>query len=1323
MPFRIAGWTSWLAAGLVAVGLLAHAPAARAAAPTFLGAGSAVNSANNNVTPAWPSGHDSGDIALLFIESSCGESTPTLGTAAGFALVDTQDTTCTSTTTGTRLTVYWARATSTAMTSPTVTNSSNNHLIAQILVYRGALDTGDPWDVRGGGVKATESTSVTVTGVTTTVADTLVVIAVSQGVDKNSTAFSGWTNANLTSINERADTASNSGNGGGFGIIDGTKATAGATGDTTATITDSSSNAFITIALAPTTGPTPPPVGGYGATQCAGSRFGSNLNCTANDVRITSIQSSGGVASCVAGDIVNMNFVVTVNSGQPDRHDIGIFFSNDGKDPQMLPASGGASSCKVVVLPITGSEAAPFLNLDYGPHSGSYDLCGDVNGGMNPTNIGGVGVGSGNLSVNDTNVKCQSKTGSTGKLWVPFVLSWDQQSSPTGKLCQSNLDPVPGTTSKCNAPTVEQATVANVIVLPKIEKSDGVTTIDKGETTNYSIVITNNTGDTVTGAVFQDLAVTNLTANSVTCSATSGGATCPSTNPVDAQHLSVANMQDDNVGVLIPSMPAGSSVTLTVNATVSASVAYGTLITNTAKVEVSFVYNNVTYTRENSASDTNTVGPTALNHYELSLPASSVACSPSTVTVTACAGAPGPSPCTNIYSKANVNGFDATLANSAGTLADLTPTFATGVATTTLSYTTATNGAQVIVTYSTAPTTSPALDLDTTTLCCQGGSCFQSRTCTTTFSKDALFVADTVGGAAANIPNQTAGVQSGQFYVRAVKTLGDGSCDDALRGSAAINFGYQCKNPANCFAANMMKVETVATTTIPRNNDNSVAATTSVSMTFDAQGYAPFKLTYEDVGLMTLYMESVAAGLSGLSNAFVVRPYDFRITTANIACSNANDCASGNPSGLTNPVAPARSGPPFIKAGSPFTVVVTAVAANISPTPSYGQEVPAESVKLTSELISPQVSNSDSFNGYNPPVANNTSFTFSNGVGTGASFSWPEVGILRLRPSVGDGNYLSAGDVLGTVTGYIGRFIPHHFNVTRTHGCPLGADPELFTYSGQSFPVTATAVTASNVTTVNYHGTDYAKLATLSSGGDTANFVGNTFLAANFSGGVRTQNATYTFPNNWPTTPTKETNPVTLALRVAENSATYPDGDDVRSTGYTEQRTQIRSGRVRVFNAYGSELLDLPVPMRVEYFNNGWTANTEDTCTITALKAPDACRRNLDACQPTPADRETCVLDTGNPGSSAQGCIAAGPEVGKRFLSTPTGGSFNLWLRAPGAGNSGSVDLSANLSAAGYSWLLYDWDNNGTPVEDPVGTATFGTWRGNPRHIHLRELY
>jgi hypothetical protein len=89
------------------------------------------------------------------------------------------------------------------------------------------------------------------------VADCLVVVMVSMSFDvsSNGTELSGWTNADLTSLTERADQTNNSGLGGGFGLADGGKAAAGAYGTTSVTHVTATKKALLTVALAP------PPVG------------------------------------------------------------------------------------------------------------------------------------------------------------------------------------------------------------------------------------------------------------------------------------------------------------------------------------------------------------------------------------------------------------------------------------------------------------------------------------------------------------------------------------------------------------------------------------------------------------------------------------------------------------------------------------------------------------------------------------------------------------------------------------------------------------------------------------------------------------------------------------------------------------------------------------------------------------------------------------------------------------------------------------------------------------------------------------------------------
>ena len=158
------------------------------------------------------------------------------------------------------------------------------------------------------------------------------------------------------------------------------------------------------------------PSAAFPPNQCAADRFGADLGCTANDVQITDMAVTSGPASCTGGSSVTLDLALTVHFGSPNRWDIGIFVSNDGANPSLLVANGGAASCSVAALPNT----SPFLNLD---SNGGRDTCGDGNG-----TIGG-GTGSGVLTMTNVTVPCQALS-NTGLLYIPFVVSWDNQASP-----------------------------------------------------------------------------------------------------------------------------------------------------------------------------------------------------------------------------------------------------------------------------------------------------------------------------------------------------------------------------------------------------------------------------------------------------------------------------------------------------------------------------------------------------------------------------------------------------------------------------------------------------------------------------------------------------------------------------------------------------------------------------------------------------------------------------------------------------------------------------------------------------------------------------
>ena len=554
--------------------------------------------------------------------------------------------------------------------------------------------------------------------------------------------------------------------------------------------------------------------------------------------------------------------------------------------------------------------------------------------------------------------------------------------------------------------------------------------------------------------------------------------------------------------------------------------------------------------------------------------------------------------------------------------------------------------------------------------------------------------------------NLAPGAQS--LYLQAIRTdTVTGACVGVFANGTTVNVGMasQCNNPTTCIAGKQVSITNNATTTAIASNPNTgVSSYTSVALLFGANSQALFSFTYPDAGSISLHVRyNIPLGgggaspdnMLGSSAAFVVRPFGFRI--------------SDPPSGRTG-----ASSAVFTTAGTNFNTTLTAVvwetaddtdndgvpdnqgalAANAA-TPNFGQETAAAAATLSHALAEPAGGTAGSLTG-------STSFTgFTSGAKT-QSVAYDNVGIIRLLATtsnyLGGGQDVTAGPSTAGLTG-VGRFIPHHFDVTKIDGCTGGAT---FTYSGQPFTVT---VTAKNLAggptdiTSNYDGTlGFSKAVTISNAGTTTNFANHNITAANFAGGIRNQTTvTYTYP-----VASKETVTASLTLRAMEDGG----GDSVSSVGYTENAAEIRSGRVRIINAYGSELVLLSVPMRVEHYSSdGWVTNTGDTCTSLGLA-------NLDL--------QNAIHDP------AQGVatinINAGPPVRSSAVTpvSPSLGEGQLNFSAPTAGGFGYADARIDLS--GNSWLRYDWNGDSTD-DDPTGRATFGLYQGSPRHIYQRERY
>lgn len=510
--------------------------------------------------------------------------------------------------------------------------------------------------------------------------------------------------------------------------------------------------------------------------------------------------------------------------------------------------------------------------------------------------------------------------------------------------------------------------------------------------------------------------------------------------------------------------------------------------------------------------------------------------------------------------------------------------------------------------------------------------------------------------------------------------------------------------------------------------DAAAVSVTEVTATAQAvvftNGQAMVTAKYKDAGRISILLKDdsrihadLPDGIRGATASIPVKPQRFVLMSIKDA------------GGMPNPAAIDASGPVFLAAGAPFSVTVTALDAEGSVTPNFGRESIAETVRLTSSLVSPAAANDP---GVNPLFGFGA---FSGGTATGSNFAWPEVGIITLTPSIGDADYLGGGDVTGTISGNVGRFVPDHFASsvnTPLFGTQCGSGG--FTYVGQSFAystaplISFTAVAVSGSTTQNYQGryfkvtnttlqnrsyTSAAGLLNLSGLPPSATDpviadtgAGSGTLLFSSGSGISFLRSSIEPPFNADIT-------LNIDLLDGDGVAALTSPVTVASIGF-DNGSDMRYGRIRFVNALGSELVNLAVPLRAEYFASaasGFVTHIDDSCTVDVSLSLGNFTANL-------GTGETCVLDSGGPGSSGAGCAAAGP-AGQRYREPPLGGDFNLFLLAPGTGNDGSMTVTGDVPA----WLEFDWNVALPGLEDPNAAVTFGIYNGDDKRIYTRELY
>ena len=507
-----------------------------------------------------------------------------------------------------------------------------------------------------------------------------------------------------------------------------------------------------------------------------------------------------------------------------------------------------------------------------------------------------------------------------------------------------------------------------------------------------------------------------------------------------------------------------------------------------------------------------------------------------------------------------------------------------------------------------------------------------------------------------------------------------------FNGDVTLNmYGRYITPSTNPYGTKVM----IDNTSVETVDNNSTATGTSLTLHFD-NGTAQFNLSYPDAGSIeigAIYDEN-GLKVEGESNPFVVKPARFVFDNLSNPADNST-CSTDS--------CWANIGV-FKKAGEIFNFDVKAICDNGTVTPNYypiNQNGDNSTVNLTALMVAPD-NGTDVTNKLSKTAISASEFS---GGSASVRESFGEVGVIDLKAI--DSNYLGAGSIGADKK--VGRFIPHHFVIDNITNGTLKEQCDSFNYIGQtttydtkpSFYVIAE--NKDNQTTLNYKGYFFKLKASdikIENPQHDDNKTQVNIEIERATPDFKKENGvgTYTFGSD-NITYVKDNNskiaPFSPEFHFSIDNATDSDNvtcancpDNVSVTG-----TQMKYGRLKIFNNYGPGNEALTLKVQTQYWNGvQWELNGDDVCTI--LDSSDFVLEN-----PTGN-----LLDNDTSISSVKG------------IDT---GEGSLTLSPPGLDKYGSIDADLSNRAIFYNWL---YDNN------TKGTAFFGIYRGRDRVIEWKEV-
>ena len=676
-------------------------------------------------------------------------------------------------------------------------------------------------------------------------------------------------------------------------------------------------------------------------------------------------------------------------------------------------------------------------------------------------------------------------------------------------------------------------------------------------------------------------------------------------------------------------------------------------------------------------ADTRDCG-SVIDHYRIEHDGAGLTCEAETITIKACED----SSCINLY------GSSTTLDFKADGVTQSTPTF-TGSTTVNLSQTTV-DTLTLSVDNETVAASNPLVCINS-----GGGS-----DCDIAFAEAGFkFLYGSTN--TLTIPTQVAGNNfSDSLKLQAVKD-NNGVCTGLFAGNINVDLAQQSISPGNISTLEFK----INGNNIGKNNSSVVNTYTNVQLNFGANSIAtiPSPL-YEDAGQIKLHAKYNVGGVSLLGstdNAFWVRPDKLLVTAQNEDFQDLNG----------NSVSSTR----VHTAGETFNLNVSAINSDGDVTPNYspGQiEFKLERAGPTSGDVEGSLTyamsstiNTNLAASVQYQNVNLTSFSSGTSIFSGAEYN--EVGLLKL--DLRDSNYGNSSILVDGDEIDIGRFIPDHF--TR-----LTSDTEVqcssFNYMGQPFKVNydIAARSVDKTITQNYID-DFAKgVVSLHIENEGANYKNAGYFGSRLS--VQVPSPTWQLGHTILTgddtatlakaaTPDGHFNMADIIMTIIDSDGVEFIADDLdqnptlpNPSVYTGTKLgstiDLRYGRLILENSYGSELEDILVPLKAEYWDyiaNEFKSNTSDSCT-------GYLQANLNPL--TPNDLHVVL--------GVDGTLTSG--------GYPISSGLSL--------ERSNVVKSVEVEYSVPAYLQFDWKGDSSQL-NPRATIQFGRYRGNDRVIYWRE--